>query len=78
MKNKDLKELKSKNIEALKKERERLLKEKNEAMIERDMSKTKNYHHLLSIKRSIAQVMTLINEKSFAEKSQKENGQNAS
>lgn len=72
MKNKDLKELKNKSTEALKKEIARLITEKKEAMVERDIKKTKNAHKTLKIKREIAQIVTLINEKSFAEKSTKE------
>ena len=68
MKPKDLKELKTKSLESLKKEIERLTRAKNEAKIERDMSKTKNVHHLSKIKKDIAQLLTLTGEKSFAEK----------
>lgn len=75
MKKKDFLEFKNKTIDSLKKEIEKLAREKNEAKIERDMNKTKNVHTIISIKKNIAQIKTLINQKSFSEKLKEKKGQ---
>ena len=71
MKSKDLKEFKNKSAELLKKEIVRLIGEKNEAKMERDVKKAKNVHKILALKKSVAQIMTLVNEKAFEQNSAK-------
>lgn len=72
MKKKDLQDLKTKSIEFLKKEIQNKMKSKNEFKIERDTNKAKNVHKIRALRREIAQITTLINEKAFTERMTKE------
>ena len=65
MKKSELTDLKSKNLKDLVKKGEDLKKEIVELMLEKSQAKLKNVHKILSKRKEIAQVLTLINRKKY-------------